>query len=116
SWRLLLFVPAAQRAGLTGSGLPSQRIPCAETRPAVFQRSDSRFIRPIYSECPTSIANDELEITAQRSLAKDKFSDRRSQGGDRSIGACDLSVMMLGIISFHRSVLHRKQGAILCDS
>jgi hypothetical protein len=55
-------------------------------------------------------------MTSERSLAKDKFSDRRSQSRNRFIGACDLSMMMLAIISFRRSLLQSEQGAILCDS
>jgi hypothetical protein len=55
-------------------------------------------------------------MTTEGSLAKDKFSDGRSQSRDRFIGACDLSMMMPAIISFRRSVLHGEQGAILCDS
>ena len=55
-------------------------------------------------------------MTAERSLAKDKLSDGRSQSGHRFIGGRDLSVMMLAIICSHRSVLHGEQSAILSDS
>ena len=55
-------------------------------------------------------------MTAERSLVKDKFSDGRSQSRDRFNGVCNLSEMMLAIISFRRSVLQSEQGAILCDS
>ena len=63
---------------LDGSALAFQSIPRAETRPAVFQRANSRFIRPIGSERPTSIAEGELEMTTEWSWSKRKFADRRS--------------------------------------
>ena len=59
------------------NGLAFQRIPRAETRPAFFQRADSRFIRPIQSERPTNIVDEELEMTTECSLSKRKFADRR---------------------------------------